>query len=245
MNRYLIILLSLSLCFLSSCLNIIEELQLKKNGSGKYMLTFDMSPMLEEEFTKNMLQQMLEEQSARNGLPLSSMEIDTILYFKDRTEKEKAWLDNPEFWDGVLLHVNMSDRKKILTAKMEFEFETVEDISYFYDHLDEISASIDNSKKTREALAPSQVAFELNKRTLKRLPGKEMATIFAGEELEFAKTFFAKASYKMIYTLPGKIKKTSLLGAKIKGNSLQVKHSMLDVLDEKVYLNGDIKFKSK
>lgn len=245
MKKFLGLFLIATLFSLTSCLNIIEEMKLNKNGSGKYILTFDMSDLLKDEFTKNMFNQMLEEQGGIDGNSLKGMDMDTLIYFKDMPAEERKKLNKPEFWDQVLMRMNMSEQKKQLTAKIELDFKSVADIQYFYENLDKITANSDQvaSNMANGGLLPSGAAFLLKKNTLKRLPGPEMKNMFEGEEMEFVKMFFAESIYKTIYTMPGRVKKTTIEGAKVQGNTITVSSPMLDVFDGKVNLDGDIKFK--
>ena len=53
----------------------------------------------------------------------------------------------------------------------------------------------------------------------------------------------AGASYKTIYKMPGKVKQSTIPDAEIDGKTVTVEHPMLDVINQKVKIEGDIKFK--
>ena len=54
--------------------------------------------------------------------------------------------------------------------------------------------------------------------------------------------FLGTAKYKTIYNLPNRIKKTKIPNGKIDGNTLTVENSMLDILEGKAKLDGEISF---
>jgi hypothetical protein len=63
-----------------------------------------------------------------------------------------------------------------------------------------------------------------------------------GDDLEMMKTFMESAEYKVFYQLPDKVKHTSLSGAKVEGNKVSMVVPLMDVMQNKVSLNGMIRF---
>ena len=244
MTHYIkVIALGLCLCSLSSCLNIIEELQLNRDGSGVYLLTFDLNKMMDDEFTKNMLHQMIEEQGSLSYKQDSLIKIDSTLYFRDMPEVDRRKMGNAEFWNRVKLLVKADEKEKMMQFSLQIDFDEITDIDYFYQNLDKLEAqNAFGNTWSQNSWVPENMLFELKKKKLIRLSAPQQSEL-KGEELDFAKMFFQDATYKTIYHLPGKVKKTSIPGANIDTNTVTVIHNFIDVLEEKAAMEGEIKFK--
>ncbi len=65
------------------------------------------------------------------------------------------------------------------------------------------------------------------------------------ETMQMMKMMLADASHKIIYHLPGKVKKTNISNARIEGKDLFVESSLLETMDGKSDLSGWIKFKGR
>jgi hypothetical protein len=93
-----------------------------------------------------------------------------------------------------------------------------------------------------DGLAPTSVAFKLAKKSLTRLPTVKAENAPGAEDLEMMKMFLGTAKYKTIYNLPSRVKKTKIANAKIDGNTVTVENSMLEILEGKAKLDGEISF---
>ena len=240
MNKPYILIIGLSLCFLTSCLNMTEVLTLNKDGSGVYSLVFDMSDILEDEFSKNMLSQMLAEEMNLEINPEENWNFDTLLYFRDMPDVDRRKMENQAFWNRVSLDVNVSEVDSQLVFKLLLPFTELSDIDYFYENINNLNKQGNLGDAN---FLISKALFGLKKKKLTRLPIATASNMLEGEEIEFAKTFFANSSYTCIYNLPGKVKKTTIPDAKIEGNSVIQTLSYLDILEDKVKMDGEIKFK--
>ena len=54
--------------------------------------------------------------------------------------------------------------------------------------------------------------------------------------------FLGTAKYTTIYNLPNRVKKVKMANAKIDGNTVTVENSMLDIMEGKAKLDGQISF---
>lgn len=236
----------LAFCLLSmtSCINLIEELTLNKDGSGKYAITFDMSGMFSDPMMKGMIEEMVKQEGGIQQNPFSDM--DTIIYFKDAPAEKKAQLSNPEFWNKAWMKMHVSEADKKMVATINLDFDKIEDVDYFYKNLDKVGGdgNIGNGFMFGSGgFLPKGALFNLSGKQLSRLPIERPGGAMEGEEMQFAKMFFAAAKYTTIYNLPGKVKKSSIPNSKVSGNKVTAEYSFLDLMEGKAKAEGDIKFK--
>jgi len=246
MNKLTILLLLVVSFFLTGCLDVVEEMYLNRDGSGKYTVTIDMSGLFEDEFMKSMIKSSLEQQQDSDALNLGSNglpEMDTTIYFKDMPADQMG--GNPEFWKRVHSKIVMSESKGKFFTSINLDFASAADITYLYDNIGKIGES--NSQLGGLAgeggLLPTNVAYAVTKNMLSRKTPKPANKAEDGEEMEMMKMFMGSANYRTVYHLPGNVKKVTIPNAKIQGKTVTVEASMLDIIDGKANIDGTIKFK--
>ena len=89
-------------------------------------------------------------------------------------------------------------------------------------------------------MMPGGALFELGKKSLKRLPTPKPDELMDGEEMDMAKMFLSTAEYKTIYHFPGRVKKTTIPGAQIDGNTVTVVTSLVEVMEGKADVAGEM-----
>ena len=183
---------------------------------------------------------MVEEQSVFGPKPDESLEMDTLLYFRDMPVADRRKMQNAEFWNKVKMQVNISEKDQLVKMTLHLDFDELTDIDYFYDNLSNLE--IQNGL-SQNPFWPTSNSFELKKNKFSRLITLSAQNDLSGEELAFAKTFFADASYKCIYHLPGKVKKTTIPGATTDARTVVTTIPLLDLLNGTANLEGVIKFK--
>lgn len=245
MNKLTILLLLVVSFFLTGCLDVIEEMYLNRDGSGKYSVTIDMSGLFEDEFMKSMIKSSLEQDTTLKlggnggGLP----EMDTIIYFKDMPSEQMG--GNPDFWKRVHSKIVMSETQGKFFTSINLDFASAADITYLYENIGKIGES--NSQLGGLAgeggLLPTNVGYILTKNLLTRKTPKPAEKATEGEEMEMMKMFLGSASFRTIYHLPGNVKKVTIPNAKIEGKTVTVEAAMLDIMDGKASMDGTIKFK--
>ena len=240
MKIFKLLFVASALFFFTGCLDMIEEMTLNKDGSGKYSLTFDMGGIMEDPMMKGMMEQMMAEQENVEIGP-EGLEQDTTIYFKDSPELAELYEENPKFWDQVRMHTVMSDSKKEMFVSMEFEFQSIDDVNYFYDNLQKLGEN--NEMGGGFLPLGNKGLFSLKKKQLVRAPVEVDTKMEKSEEMDMARMFFASGTYKTIYNLPGKPKKTTIPNATMDGNTVTVSTPLLDIMDGKAQLDGSIKFK--
>lgn len=240
MNKVTILVLVAISFFFTSCLDVVEEIYLNKDGSGKYTVTIDMSGLFADDFMKSMIQSSLAEQEGMdlsNGFP----EMDTVIYFKDLPADQKG--DNPEFWNKVTSNIVMSDEQGKFITSINLNFDNADDITYLYANLGRMGEG--NAQLGGLAgeggVLPSGVVYNLAKNTIGRKSAKPEAA--EGEEMEMMKMFLGSATHRVVYHLPGNAKKVTIPGAVIKGKTVTTEASLVDVMEGKAQLDGTIKYK--
>jgi len=273
-NILIIALAVFSMTTFTGCIDIIEEVFLNKNGSGKYTMRMDMSGMM------SMIKMMSEmdglmpgdeedtEESEEDAGLSAMMEqgVDSIMYLKDASaDVLKQFHDNPGFADKVNMRMNVNPDENIFQIDFNLDFENMDDIDYFFKNFDSIMAMMNDGEGEEGSEldmlgmggggmgADSPLGgimggdgltryFDMTKRTLIRRDASQQETSdmteeMGAEEKQTMEMFFEDAKYKMIYHMPGKVKKMTNKEATLSANKKTV---MLegDLLD---YMNGEFK----
>ena len=249
--KKLIYLMLLAVMFaMTSCIDIVEELTLKKNGSGIYVITMDMSSLMAEG-VKEMLQGMTQEGEGEDALANMPSELDTIILFSNAPDSVRKKFLHPEILKKISLRTQISESKKLMKMTFAIHFDKLKEIDYFLEDLHHIQGSDGalpsmGSGGMFPSVAENQSLFGLKRRKLTRFnPPKEDNTTLEGEELEMLKMFFSDASYTSIYHLPGRVKKTTIPNAQVEGKTLKVVTPLMDILEGKSELGGWICFKRR
>jgi hypothetical protein len=235
---------------MTSCIDIIEEMSLKKNGSGKYVVTMDMSSLMAEGM-KEMLQGMAGEEGGENAFSDMPSELDTIIYFSNAPDSVKAKFAHPEILKKTVLRTEISESKELMRMTFSIDFDKVKEIDYFLADLDKMQGDGGGMPNLGGGgLFPTgsadQGLFKLAKRKLSRSnPPKSEDLDTEGEEMQMLKMFFAEAKYTTIYNLPGKVKKTTIANAEVDGKKITVVTPLMDILEGKSNMGGDISYKRK
>ncbi len=235
------------LAFLTSgCIDIVEELFLNKDGSGTYAVRYDMSSMFEDGFMKMMLDQAMEsEEATADGIGALEEEMDTVMYFKDHLDKVRDKVERPEFWEKVQMRVKMSESESTFYSVIEFEFDEVEEIEYFYKDLDKAMEDEGQEDEMMSGMNSNIFSYALEKKKLIRTvsPIEKEGGLMDEEGMEMMMGFLGDATHKSIIHLPGKVKSTTVDKATIDGKVVTIEHSMADFLKNEADLSGSIKFK--
>lgn len=221
---------------LTSCLNILEEIVLNRDGSGQYKYTVDMGSIFENEFIKNAFE-------ADPGASDLMKDKDSTIYGKDMPEADKA--GNPDLWNRVVTRFQTNEAQKKFIISISLPFKNPEEINYLLKNMSTAMASADtaasfNSGMT-EGMSTAIVNYGLGKKTIIRntVPAANPEKVEPG----MAELLFADASYKVVYRLPGKVKKTSIKDAVIKGNTVETSMPMADMMGSKFKIDGSIRYK--
>jgi len=246
MKRFWTLLLGSSLLFLTSCFDIIEEMHLKKNGSGTYTITTDMSGMMSDGFMKQALEQAMETEGSE--LNMNLMDMDSSFTFASAPEAANLSAEDRKTLEKVVISIKGSEKEEVLQMDITVNFESFAD-------MDKIGAAIKKVSEKTEGTGSGLFGgpqfsdfsnmFSMKKkkifsRTAKNQP---LQGLVQDDMKEMMSMMLAGASYKVIYHMPGKVKKSTIPDSEIDGKTVTIEHPMLDVINQKVTVNGDIKFK--
>lgn len=243
MRKILVLLLLVGSTLLTGCFDIVEEIFLNKDGSGKYHVTMDMSGLFSDPMMKGMMEEAIKEQSGT--APEAALEKDSVVYFKDLPEANDLPADEKKVLDNLLMRMTMSESKKQMLIRLEYDFKNVDDIKKMSAVLQKVGADqqMVGGMPGGGLMSGEAASFTWKKGVLKRLPVTMKAPTEGAENMEMMKMFLTDANYKTIYHLPGNVKKASMPNATVQGNTVTVVNEMLEMIDGKVKLEGEIKFK--
>ncbi len=236
----LFVLFACTLLF-TSCIEILENIVLKKDGTGSYALTMDMSNLLKDEFMAGMLKKS--EGDDKKDFP----EADTTIYGKDLPAEEKG--KDADLWNRMSMRTIASEKDKKLVVSFMLDFKDPAEISFLMKNIDKLGSKAqkpgggNSDTPPTDMLIPSNVTYTLQKNELVR----KTNIILKKEETEdenasMMKMFLGDAKYTINYELPGRVKKTTIEGAKINGNAISTEMKLLDLMDNELKLDGSIRF---
>lgn len=241
MKRLFYFLCIVSVFSLTSCITIIEEIFLNKDGSGKFLLTMDLSAVMD---MKEMLVGRLDATNPDSSNFLQE-KFDSIIYFSDMKDSVRATLRYPHLVEKAHLQLKGDEEAGIFQVTLHFPFANLEEISQFQEDIQRYGKGGVNKEMTSDFLG-YQTTFSKTKKSIQRV------TIFSEpkevkEEQQLAesmsKMMFATARVKTIYHLPGKIKSTTIPGATVKGNQCELELSYPDFINRKKSMDGIIVYK--
>ena len=228
---------------LSSCINLTEELTVNEDGSGDYAITFDLRQIYADPTMKDLIRSMIYEGQAVSMSHFGV--IDTIIHFKNIPDSVRKHSPRPAFWDQVKMSLKIDERQKIMKAKLFFPFESLDEIDHFFQNLDQIReqrASAAGLLTNQPFLSKGRL-FEIRKNLFIRYPISKQESIGLADEYEDPASLFHNATYTTIYRLPGTIKKTSIPKAQIADQKITATYTFADILNGKVNMDGEVKFK--
>ena len=236
----------------TSCVSIIEELTLNRDGSGTYTYKIDMSELIASGIM-GQARQMSEE------VPSDALEVDTVMYAYEMLEADGSLedMDDPDFWKKVKLVSIISESRGLGEISFILDFDDMSEIDYFAQNLgkllesDETAGMLSSMGLTNSGMvSPLVYKKGLFGSSITRAKGKEkneMADMLEEEGGDMVKMMLSGAEYITVYNLPGKVKKVSNDDAKVSndGSTVTIKADLLDQMEGKADLSATIKFKNK
>ncbi len=240
--------------FMTSCLDMIEEVFLNADGTGEYNLTIDMSGLFSDPFMKEMMMEGLKEEAG-----LEELEIDSLISIEDFAGNFPPTLtyDERDLLNRTEVKMRMSQSEELGMFKISFPFNSIEEITAFQGAFDKINAASEEGGAGGAAgpmgglmgggmTSGSNSIWSLSGRKLSRevvLPEENPLDDLDEESMGMLKMFFADATYQTIYHLPGRVRKCSIENAEIDGRTVTVSYPFLDMIEEQPNLSGDIRFR--
>lgn len=236
----------------TSCISIIEELTLNKDGSGTYAYTIDMTALME-------MGALAQARQMSDDMPEDALELDTSVVAYDMLKGQGTLddMDKPEFWKKVKMVSNISESKKVGEISFVLEFDDMSDVDYFTKNMSKLLESDETAgmitslgiggSMTSSPLSLKKSWFSNTLTRKKQESNSEMADMMEEEGGEMVKMMLSGAEYITIYNLPGKVKDVSNDDAKISndGKTVTIKAELLDQMEGEADLSTSIKFKKK
>jgi hypothetical protein len=155
------------------------------------------------------------------------------------------------------MHVVTRPKDNLFYVKVDFDFKNVGEIGYFaanYNKVMDASKAnpLVNSGSTEEGndgpkltgFMADGLSYSLKGRTLvRKTTHKPLDNEPKDEEMEIMEGFLSEAVYKLMFDLPGKIKKSTFSDSKIDGSKLIAEITLLDIMEQKKDMSGKVRFK--
>ena len=239
------ILLTLFSTVFTGCFDILEDISVNKDGTGIYSLTFDMDQIINDPLMKEMLLEAVKEEAGMEDNEAEKIRIDSIVYLKDEPEFAK-FKDNKALWESAKMHLVVDEEKGKMFVNFGFNFSEVEDIDAFFQNLKEDEDSQALFSGFNQIVTGSNFVFK--KKTLTRLPADKgdgkLSDNLKDDELMMMKMFMVDSKLKTSYRFPGKVKKSSIPNSVIENNEVKIAIPLLDLMEGKANMAGEIKFKN-
>lgn len=238
MRKYLSLICIAMLLSLTSCIDIIEEIFLNRNGSGKYTLTLDMKSAIA---MKDLIFSQAP-MSKRDSAKLSQDKIDSVIYFTDMADSTRRKLSHPELIERATMHIKVDEEAGVLFAALEFPFTNINEVNTLMEDLGKAGKTKDISFGPLGFLSYYKVTKKSIERTTVLEPNTPKADSIP-QLSSLAAGLFASSRIKTIYHLPGKVKSTSIPDAFIRGNDCVVEMTYSDFKVKGKSMDGKVTFK--
>jgi hypothetical protein len=250
---------------LSSCANYTEELWLNKDGSGKYVVTADLSSMIEmmEAFSEMGDQDSTAEASPGFWESMGGGELDSVVAFTDSIPQEVInQLERPELLDKIQMRVIASKSKELFLTKVEMNFTNLKELDEIMKTMAQANELNKNTQEDGggtlggdEGLAmltgrKGGHGFTLSKGKLTRSAtdqDKSLLDEFTSDEesMSMLEMMMGESTFTTIVHLPGKVKKLSDSNkiGKVDGKTIRFEYNMLSLIKEELSTDFVVTFK--
>lgn len=211
---------------LTSCLDIVEEVTLNKDGSGKYQMSMDMSEMMQMMMTymPDSIKETMDEKDMMDSLATmsNSQEMDSVVEVLEAIE-------------GIS---NAENRMEGFVMIISYDFTNIESLNL---------ASSQGAFTAKQGIKPASYTWK------KGRFGRTYNTAELGgddeteEAMAMAKMMMQDATFTTVYNFPGKVKKFSNEDAQLENGkrTIRLTTSFGEILDDPALMSNEIQFKSK
>ncbi len=220
--------------FLTSCFDIIEEIYLNKDGSGKYITTIDASGLFSNPFMKSALEEAAKEEGGED----TELEQDSVVYYKDMAGFADLTSDEQAKVRDLNMRITMSESKGEFIILNKIPFKSLTELEEISNILAKIQSEDEGGGLFSGAnpFGSTTPQFKEAKRELIRLPDPSSNDEEMDDEtMDMARMFLTDAKMTTIYHMPGKIKKCDIPNAVIDGKQVTVENSCWICLTKKQF----------
>lgn len=237
----------------SGCFEILEDVYVKADGSGDYVMTIDFSEMLSDPFMGEMMKQGMKEE-----MKVETLEIDSLMPIGEMsggglpptlTDSERDILDRTE------MRMQLSESQGKAQIVIKFAYNEVAELNTFQGVFGKIGEEDTDNPAAgpmggfMDGLQNGTSLWSISGRTLTREvdPGDsaEMLEGMDEETMSMMKMMMADASFTTTYHLPGNVKKCTIPNATVDGKNVVVSYGFLEILEDMPETGGMIKFKKR
>lgn len=238
MNRPILTLLVLLAFCCTSCLEIEEWLQLRKDGSGQFTISIDMSGMYKDPTAKALL-----EQGGGETNPLKELgKLDTILNMK--AEAMKAGLEKPEFWERVTSSIKANEADSVFIFNFSLQFNQLDEIAYMMQYLPKVGNMAGQGETPGlGAFFPQVMHYALQNGALLRRTEMMAEDKAADPSMSAMFAMMPNANYVLKIDAPSNIKESNISNASTNGKQLKASLPLGDAISGQLEkLDGRIVF---
>lgn len=234
----------------SSCFNILERIQVNKNGSGEYLLELDMGEMI------GMMKAFSggsEDEDGQSWTTEANTRMDTLIRFADLPDSLSRTWKHPKVTARGLISMTMDMEASQMMLRISLPFNRVEEIDQFSQDMssglaaidDPIGASPGELGSILPGLQAEQFSFKPKLLSRKPIDWSEAQAELSQEERDMAQMVLGNATYTVEYILPGKVKKVEGLGYIISddGKTVKGQFRLGDLMEGKADLGLKIPYK--
>jgi hypothetical protein len=227
MKKIILSLLAAATLTLTACLDIVEEITLNADGSGKYAMSMDMSQMMQMmvAYMPDSVKETMDENAMMDSLAnmTGGQEMDSVV----NALNEMQGISHAEsHMDGFVM-------------VFSYDFANVEALN---------QAASQNSFTAQQGLKPANYVWK--KGVFSRKFNK--VDLGTGDEdtdetMAMAKMMMQEAKFKTVYNFPGAVKKASNSAAELSNGkkTVTVERTFGEIFDDPELMSNEIKFKSK
>ncbi len=242
-----VFLLLIAVCMFTSC-NFTEEITFKEDGSGEFMMSYDMSEVM-----KTMLE-MEANRTGNNEKEKKKKSIDSVVYFKEMLAEKAdsiATLSEEEqkelkALENVVMKIKMDEDAGLFNFGFGASFSSLEQLPQVLETIDQAkkmnakeNAQITQMNNSEVAKSAENImdylVFDYDGKQFSRRVSEEFKRTEEdqtalesemGQMGEEAQNFFNDMTYKLIYHFPNKIKSVSRKDAVVSNNGKTVTVNM-------------------
>ena len=250
MRRMLLPVLGLMVMVSStSCIEILERISLKKDGSGEYLVRMDMSQMMSMIMAFSNISDSTETEVSAS----EDYNMDSVIRFADMPDSIKRQWKYPEVTKNGTVWLTMNEDLQHMEFTIGLPFNSLSEVNKFSMDMSTGLSAFDTPLGSGDAesndlflgAAEDQFAFKPGQLTRKASKNEAGTEDLDEEEMEMMKMMMGTASYKVEYVLPGKVKKVSGLNYSISedGSTVTRSFDFIEILDGKADMGVEVSYK--
>ncbi len=232
----------------SSCFNILEIIELKKDGSGEYKMEVDMGEMMN---MMNMFSGMADSTAISENKEVVSL--DSLISFSSMEDSIKRKWQYPDVTSKGMMRMVMDTENSMMTVTFSLAFNDIVEVNKFNVDMNTGFSAFDSPLNPGEDGGTDMIfmgggldhfAFKGGQFSRSNMASEEMEEENQ-EEADMMKMMLADAKYSVRYIMPGKVKKVEGLDYTIEEDHSTVTRTFnfAELIEQKVDFGVVINYK--